>query len=186
MLQIILFIVLSVLFIWAILNKIGNHYAEDVPYIPLSKRQLRNIQEFIKFNHEDRVVDLGCGDGRVLRFFEKQGVKSVEGYEINLWAYAKAQLYNFFTRSKTKVFLKNFKQVDLSKYNVIFVYLLPNCLANLSEQLRAQLRPGTKIISYNFEIKDWTPSQVLPCPHLLDYPDRILVYEVGEDSEIKI
>ena len=81
--------------------------ARGVPFVSLSRKQLRMVNENIKLKPIDKVVDLGCGDGRVLRMFEKQGVKDLSGYEVNLWAYLLAKIKNKIFKSKTKIYFKN-------------------------------------------------------------------------------
>jgi len=152
----ILCFVLSILIlVYALSLIIGLIWAKGVPFVSLSKKQLRAIDKNIKLKPGDRVVDLGCGDARVLRMFEKQGVKDLTGYEINFWAYLSAKIKNKLLKSKSKVYFKNFKKADLSEYNVVFCYLLDYYLNSLKEKFDKELKPGTKIISYGFPIKNW-------------------------------
>lgn len=149
------FVLTIIVLIYLLSLIIGLIWARGVPFVSLSKKQLRAVDKNIKLKPGDRVVDLGCGDARVLRMFEKQGVKDLTGYEINFWAYLLAKIKNKLLKSKSKVYFKNFKKVDLSKYNVIFCYLLDNYLNSLKEKFDKELKPGTKIISHSFSIKNW-------------------------------
>ena len=166
----ILCFVLSILIlVYALSLIIGLIWAKGVPFVPLSKKQLRAVDKNIKLKPDDKVVDLGCGDARVLRMFEKQGVKDLTGYEINFWAYLLAKIKNKLLKSKSKVYFKNFKKVDLSKYNVIFCYLLDNYVNSLKEKFDKELKPGTRIISYSFSIKNW---------HKPEKIERMFVYRI--------
>ena len=136
-------------------------FARGVPFVPIKRKKLKKIVENADFSKEARIADLGSGDGRVLRFFEKAGYKNVFGYEINLWAYVICRIMNFFSRSKAKIYLRNFEKVDLGKYDVIFCYLLNTYLMRLKAKFEEELKPGTKIISYGFEIKGWEPANVI-------------------------
>ncbi|MBU1132005.1 hypothetical protein KKC32_01995 [Patescibacteria group bacterium] len=171
-------IVVLLLFIWSISNAIGLIRARGVPYVPLSRRQLQAIEKNIKLNSDDILIDLGCGDGRVLRMFERQGVKNLSGYEVNFWAYLKSKIINKFTRSKSKIYFKNFKTIDLSKFNIVFCYLLEGYLARMREQFEQQLSPGTKIISYGFEIKDWREPKIIYTDKENKKLGRIFIYEI--------
>lgn len=142
------------LFSWII----GLIRARGVPFVPLSKKQLKDIDKHIRLKSSDRVVDLGCGDARVLRMFEKQGVKNLSGYEVNFWAYLLAKMH---FKSKAKIYFKNFKKVDLSKYDVVFCYLLDYYLESLKDKFDKELKPGTKVISYAFQIKNWHKPEVI-------------------------
>lgn len=143
------------LFIWLILTR-------GVPFVPLSKKQLKTISVNIKLNPEDKVVDLGCGDGRVLRIFEKQGVQDLTGYEMNFWIYLLARIENKILKSKAKIYFKNFQRVNLSEYNIVFCYLSGYYMNSLlKEKFDRELMPGTKIISYVFSIKNWRKPEII-------------------------
>jgi len=163
------FVISILILVYALSLIIGLIWARGVPFVSLSKKQLRTVDKNIKLKPGDRVVDLGCGDARVLRMFEKQGVKDLTGYEINFWAYLLAKTKNKLLKSKSKVYFKNFKKVDLSEYNVIFCYLLDNYLNSLKEKFDKELKPGTKIISYSFSIKNW---------HKPEKIERMFVYRI--------
>ena len=166
---IVCFVLSILILVYAISLIIGLIWARGVPFVPLSKKQLRAVDKNIKLKPNDKVVDLGCGDARVLRMFEKQGVKDLTGYEINFWAYLLAKIKNKLLKSKSKVYFKNFKKVDLSKYNVIFCYLLDNYVNSLKEKFDKELKPGTRIISYSFSIKNW---------HKPEKIERMFVYRI--------
>lgn len=166
---IVCFVLSILILVYAISLIIGLIWARGVPFVSLSKKQLRAVDKNIKLKPNDKVVDLGCGDARVLRMFEKQGVKDLTGYEINFWAYLMAKIKNKLLKSKSKVYFKNFKKVDLSKYNVIFCYLLDNYLNSLKEKFDKELKSGTKIISYSFSIKNW---------HKPEKIERMFVYRI--------
>lgn len=166
---IVCFVLSILILVYAISLIIGLIWARGVPFVPLSKKQLKAVDKNIKLKPDDKVVDLGCGDARVLRMFEKQGVKDLTGYEINFWAYLLAKIKNKLLKSKSKVYFKNFKKVDLSKYNVIFCYLLDNYVNSLKEKFDKELKPGTRIISYSFSIKNW---------HKPEKIERMFVYRI--------
>jgi len=183
--MIILYIVLALAMLvclvcafWLIPSLIALIIARGVPFVPLGKKELNSINKFIKLTPTDRVVDLGSGDGRVLRLFERQGVDDLTGYEINLWPHIQAKIYNFFTKSKSKVYLRNFFNVDLAQFNIVFCYLLEGCLTRLTKKFDSELKPGTKIVSYAFEIKNWhTPTEIIYTSEKKDR-DRIFIYEI--------
>lgn len=155
------FVVIILLLLWSVSSLVGLIRSRGVPYIPLNKSKLEFLNQNIKFNVNDRIIDLGCGDGRVLRMFEKQGVRNLTGYEINYWAYLIAKIKNQLHKSKAKVYFKNFNKVDLSQYNVIFCYLLPYAITSMKEKFDRELTPGTRVVSYAFEAKDWRKPEVL-------------------------
>lgn len=173
-------IVTLALAIWSISTLIGLFRARGVPFVSLTAKQLRAINSYVKLKQDDRLVDLGCGDGRVLRLFEKQGLKTVHGYEVNFWACLLGWAKNLLLgNKKNKIFCKNFRKVDLKNYNVVFCYLLEHYLKSLRDKFDQELKPGTKIISYGFEIKDWhQPTEIIYTNKDNKKLGRIFIYKI--------
>lgn len=164
--------------IWALSTIIALIPAKGVPYVPLNKKQLSDLKKNLKFSSTDKIVDLGSGDGRVLRLFEEMGGKDLTGYELNFWAHLQAKLKNFFKKSRTKVYLKNFNQVDLSQYNIVFCYLLDSCLDSLRGKFDKELKSGTKIISYGFHMSDWHEPEIIYTNKENKNRGRIFIYTI--------
>lgn len=166
--EIVILFALIVFFVsWAI----GLIRTRGVPFIPLTKKELEAVSRCIKLEPDEKIVDLGCGDGRVLRMFEKHGAKDLTGYEVNFGAYLLAKIKNKFSKSKAKIYFKNFKKVNLSEYNIVFCYLMDYYVNSTSfkEKLDKELKPGTKIISFAFEIKNWHKPEII---------GRIFIYKI--------
>ena len=170
------FILLGAVLLYALSSIIGLIRARGVPFVPLSKKQLRTIDKHIKLRLDDKVVDLGCGDGRVLRMFEKQGVKDLVGYEVNFLAYLLAKIENKILTSNAKIYFKNFKKVNLSEYNVVFCYLMDYYVNSLKGKFDKELKPGTRVISYAFKIKNWHKPEIIYSDKRNKKSGRIFVY----------
>ena len=159
---VVLFVFTVVLSVWTILllfTVVALIRSRGVPYVPINKMVVEVIVKNIKLNKNDYVADLGCGDGKILRLFERQGLTSLDGYEYNLWAYLKACYFNWRKHLRVKIYFKNFNKINLRKYNVVYCYLLPHVMQRLKTKFDRELRPGTKVISACFEIKDWKQPQ---------------------------
>jgi len=164
---------------WAISGFIALIRTRGVPYVPLDKEQLLLVNEHVKLSPDEVVVDLGCGDGRVLRLFEQQGITDLTGCEVNYFAYVWGRIKNRWFKSQTTIYLKDFNTIDLSKYTIVFCYLLESYLKRMRDKFDAELRPGTKIISYGFEIKDWhQPSEVIKTNYKRPMFGRIFIYTI--------
>lgn len=158
---------------------IGLIWTRGVPFVvSLNKKRFNILIKYIKLNPEDKVVDLGCGDGRVLRMLEKQGVKNLTGYEINFCVYLLAKIKNKFFKSKAKVYFKNFEKVDLSEYNIVFCYLSTYYVNFLKEKFERELKPGTKIISYAFEVKNWHKPEIIYTNEKNKNLRRVFIYRI--------
>ncbi|OAQ21846.1 SAM-dependent methyltransferase [Thermosulfurimonas dismutans] len=142
-------------------------------FVSTSRRKIRAILEAVSMSPETRLVDLGCGDGRFLRAAWKRYQVRGVGYEINPWAYFLARAKNGLFRVPTEVRFRDFMKEDLSSYEVIFCYLFPDVLRELSPKLRQELRKGAIVISCNFPLPGWRPQKVI------QEGDPIYIYQVS-------
>lgn len=108
-----------------------------------------------KINKKDIVYDLGSGTGTALiiaaKEFEARGV----GIEIDPLRYFISTLLlrrNRVLDDKVQIIRKNFYDVNISKASVVFVYLVPRALERLRPKLMGELKPGTLLVSYKYEI----------------------------------
>jgi len=141
-------------------------------FVSTSKAKIRAILDEVPLSPEDKVVDLGCGDGRFLRAIWRRYRVCGVGYEINPWALVVAKTFNFLTRTPAKIYRQNFLEVDLSPYNVVFCYLFPDLLLDLAPKLKRELAPGSIVISCNFSLPGWAPIKVLKVV------DPIFIYQL--------
>jgi predicted RNA methylase len=109
----------------------------------------------------DVVYDLGCGDGRiVVTAAKKYGVKGV-GFDINperiresLANVQSNHVEHLVTIKEADIFT-----LDLSEASVVTLYLLPALNVRLMPQLE-KLKPGSRIVSHDFDMKGAKPVQV--------------------------
>jgi len=108
------------------------------------------------------VYDLGCGDGRIpVRAAMKYGVKAF-GWDINpdrvkesLENVERNNVKKLVTIAEGDIF-----ELDLSKADVITLYLLPNLNVKLIPQLE-KLKPGCRIVSNDFDMAGVRPKRVV-------------------------
>jgi len=129
----------------------------DSPWAPwwrTSKKVARAQCKLAKVKKGDTIYDLGSGDGTALMIASKEfGAKGV-GIEIDPFRYwiSKILLKTNGVSDKIKVLRKNFFSQNLKNADVIFVYLVPKALERLLPKFKQELKKGTRIISYRYEI----------------------------------
>jgi len=129
-------------------------------YVSTSRAKITAFINAIPMKADQTLIDLGCGDGRVLREAQKRyGVRTI-GFEINPIAYLKARLYSFGS-NKIKIRRENFWEADLSGADVVFCYLYPDVMKKLAAKLTAGLKKGATVVSSNFALPGFIPSRVL-------------------------
>ena len=145
-------------------------------YVSTSRAKIAAFIDAVPMKADQMLVDLGCGDGRVLREAHKRyGVRTV-GYEINPLAYLKARLLSIGF-NKIKIKRQNFWKADLSQADVVFCYLYPDVMKRLAAKLVAGLKPGAIIVSSNFSLPGFVPSRILRLERNL-HRDPMYVYHL--------
>lgn len=138
-------------------------YTPYIPYIPSPNSVVKKMLEIAKVGENDVVYDLGAGDGRVIIMAIKEfNAKKAVGIEINdervqkiIENIKKARLHN-----RAFVIRGNFFEIDISEATVITLFLLTDVNEILKPKLEKELKPGTRIISHEFEIPGWKAEQV--------------------------
>jgi len=134
----------------------------DVIYVPTPQEVVDKMLELAEVKKDDLVYDLGCGDGRiVVTAAKKYGCRGV-GYDINpkrikesLENVEKNNVGNLVRIEQEDIFT-----LDLSEANVITLYLLPSLNVKLIPQLE-KLKPGSRIVSHDFDMRGVTPDKVV-------------------------
>jgi hypothetical protein len=111
----------------------------------------------------DVVYDLGSGDGRIVIVgAQKYGARGV-GIELEpgLIAISRQVAVEGAVADRVRFIEGDLFTVDISDATVVTLWLSASVNARLEPRLRHELRPGTRIVSRQFPIGDWTPDQVM-------------------------
>jgi|GEM_PF-1351758 len=137
--------------------------SKKAPYVGSFARQLIVMQNQLKLKPGGRLVDLGCGDGKAMRFFLKNfALGQIDGYEINMFAIWLAKLINVFVKPKhLKIYRKDFSVAKLENYDYVYVYLLPAQLARIEDWLFEKISPDAVIIANSFQFAKHKPYEIL-------------------------
>jgi precorrin-6B methylase 2/LEA14-like dessication related protein len=138
------------------------YHSLDVPFVFTPQDVVDKMLMVAKVKKDDLVYDLGCGDGRIpVTAAKKYGCKAV-GYDLDpervkesLENVKKNELEHLVTIEQKDIFT-----LDLSEADVITLYLLPALNVKLIPQLE-KLKPGSRILSHNFDMKGVKPDKVV-------------------------
>ncbi len=147
-------------------------------YTSTARVKIRTALEAVSMKPGELLVDIGCGDGRVLRAARKRYGVTCLGFEINPVAYAKAKLLTAGRRG-VEVRCRNFWKADLTKANIVSCYLFPDVMRRLGLKLGKELAEGARVISFNFPIPGWKHQVVLRAVSKLNN-DPIYIYRIPE------
>ena len=132
----------------------------DVVFVPTPQEVVDKMLELAEVKKTDLVYDLGCGDGRIVVTAAKKYGCHAEGYDVDperikdsLENVKKNNVEKLVTIKQQDIF-----KLDLSKANVITLYLLPSLNVKLIPQLE-KLKPGSRIVSHEFNMEGVTPEK---------------------------
>lgn len=109
------------------------------PYLPTRKEWAKDSLEFAELDKNDFVVDLGSGDGKILRLLAKKGIRSV-GYEINPFLVLLTKL-SLINNKLAKVELGNYWKINLPKETtVVYVFTIERDAFKLEKYLQKQVK----------------------------------------------
>jgi SAM-dependent methyltransferase len=134
----------------------------DVVYVPTPHDVVEKMLELAAVKKTDVLLDLGCGDGRiVVAAAKKYGCKAT-GYDIDPVRVAESQenIKKGKVEKLATVLEEDIFTLDLSKANVITLYLLPTLNVKLIPQLE-KLKPGSRIVSHDFDMRGVKPDKVV-------------------------
>jgi SAM-dependent methyltransferase len=137
----------------------------DVPYVATDERVVKAALELAGVTKDDVVMDLGCGDGRIVIAAAQRGARGI-GIDLDpqriLEANANARAAG--VESLVRFVEGDIFDADISGATVVFLYLLPEINLELRPKLLRELKPGTRVVSHNFDMGDWEPDRTVRVP----------------------
>jgi SAM-dependent methyltransferase len=132
----------------------------DVFFVPTPPAVVTAMLDLARVTDKDVVYDLGCGDGRIpIAAAQKYGARGV-GIDIDPKRIEEANENAKAAGVTDKVSFVNADlfESDISKATVVTLYLLPSLNEKLMPKLRADLKPGTRVVSHSFNMgATWPP-----------------------------
>ncbi len=127
------------------------------PYVPTKQKEVEIILAEAGLKKGGKFVELGCGDGRVVRTAVKKYRLKGLGFDINpilTWvARFKARWQHLDSRVVFQT--KNIFAVDLTHADYVYLFLMPELIAKLAKKLEKELKKNTLVISHGFKIIGW-------------------------------
>ncbi|MDY6944475.1 MAG: class I SAM-dependent methyltransferase [Pseudomonadota bacterium] len=134
----------------------------DVWYVPTPHEVVDRMLDVAKVRPTDVVYDLGCGDGRmVIHAAKKFGTRGV-GVDLDPARIKEARANAKAAGVDELVSFRvgDMFETDIREANVVLLYLLPELNRRLKPKLFAQLRPGARVVSHDFDMgKEWPPDR---------------------------
>lgn len=141
----------------------------DVPFVVTPDNVTREMLRLAGVKAGDYVIDLGSGDGRIVIVAARQFGARGLGVEIvpELVARSRDNARRAGVADRVEFRVQDLFATDLSPATVITMYLLPEVNLQLRPRLLA-LKPGTRIVSHDWDMGDWKPDRVIT----VEAPDK--------------
>jgi tRNA G37 N-methylase Trm5 len=156
--------ILALLFVLPVFaQKEAGGRMPDVIYVPTPQEVVDRMLEVADVKKGDVLFDLGSGDGRIpVTAAKKFGIRAV-GIDIDPDRIKEA---NANAQKNGVEHLVKFRNEDLFRANfreatVVTLYLLPDLNVKLRPKLWRELKPGTRIVSHQFDMGDWKPEKTI-------------------------
>jgi hypothetical protein len=133
----------------------------DVPYVPTPQEVVNRMLDLGKVRAGEYHMDLGSGDGRIaVTAAQKYGARAY-GVDLNPVRVKEAQenAKKAGVSDRATFEVKNLFDTDISKADILTMYLLPRVNIDLRPRVLKEMWPGTRIVSHAFDMGDWEPDQ---------------------------
>lgn len=131
----------------------------EAPWVPTRKKDYERIVKMVKLQPGMLFYDLGSGAGEMLFYLSRKYNINCVGIEISPILYLYSKIKSLFYK-KVKIMYGNFYKYDLSKADVVYVFLMPKSFNKLREKMSKELKEDSKIIISCWPLQNSNPLQI--------------------------
>ncbi|PIR55031.1 hypothetical protein COU74_04845 [Candidatus Peregrinibacteria bacterium CG10_big_fil_rev_8_21_14_0_10_36_19] len=145
------------------------------PFVPTPFPAVHKVLKAAKIKKNNKLYDIGAGDGRFIHFASKDYQANAEGFEMDPFVFFLAKMRQKIFGWQGKMTYGNFTKKSLKDADILICYMMPETLAKFQKKFDKELKKGTKIVSYAFHIGNWKPKKIIPKEGKIS---QIFIYEV--------
>lgn len=126
------------------------------PYLPTRRKQIEAALDLLALKQGETMLELGCGDGRVVRAAAARGWRVV-GIELNPLLVLVARLNTWRYRKQVRIIWGDYFRVAWPLAQGIFTFMLPRQMAQLDVHIQAHVTQPVRLASFAFAIPGKKP-----------------------------
>jgi SAM-dependent methyltransferase len=152
----------------------------DVFYMPTPQGVVDVMLKLAEVTSRDVVYDLGSGDGRIpITAAKVYGARGV-GIDIDpaLIQEATANARAAGVAGRVTFLKQDLFTADISEATVVTLFLKPSLNTKLLPKLNRELKPGTRVVSHRWEMKDALGREFQPVHKLLVEGSNVYVWTI--------
>jgi hypothetical protein len=133
----------------------------DVHFVPTPQKVVDRMLALARPKPGEFLIDLGSGDGRIpITAAKRYGINAL-GIDIDPVRIAEANRNAKKAGVTDKVTFRqeNLFETDISKADIVTLYLLERLNMKLRPRLFSELRAGARVVSHDFSMGDWKPDR---------------------------
>lgn len=152
----------------------------DTPYVQTPANVVKAMLDTAKVGPKDFVIDLGSGDGRmVITAAKEYGARGFGvDHDVRLVRLANENAAKAGVADRAVFYARDLYKTDVHRASVMSIYLLPEVNLMVRPKLFRELRPGTRVVSHDYDMGEWKPD----AQFTLDAPGK----PVGRDPVSKV
>jgi predicted RNA methylase len=132
------------------------------PFVPSPPEVVRAMLQLSELKPGETLYDLGCGDGRIVVMAVEEFSAKAVGVELDSGRFNNCvkKLQEEHIEDKASIIHEDVLKVDLSKADVVTLYLLTSANEKLKPNLERDLRKGARVVSHDFEMPGWHAERI--------------------------
>ena len=136
--------------------------ALEAPFITTPEHIVKIMLDLAGVGAADNVYDLGCGDGRIVIAAGLRGARGLGvDLDYDLIANAKVAARQAGVADRVRFERGDLFAIDYREATVVMLYLSERLNLQLWPKLKAQLKPGSRIVSHRFKMGDIKPERTI-------------------------
>lgn len=137
-------------------------FLTQVPYYPSGQGACDIVAELLNDDQHLKILEIGSGLGGFSIQLAKIHPKcTYMGIEIAPLPFFISMIRSKYQGSKVSFKLGNYEKIDFADFDLVFAYLSPAAMPKLFEQCKAQMKPGSTLVSHEFDVPGVKPSDTL-------------------------
>ena len=132
------------------------------PYYPTPETIVDRMLEAGQLKAGEKMYDLGSGDGRIVILAAQKFHADAVGVELDkdLCKLSEERIHKLHLEKNAHIVNGDLLKQNYSSADLVTVYLLPGFIDKVQPLLDQQLKKGARVVSHDFEFKNWTPDKV--------------------------
>ncbi|MEO0494674.1 MAG: class I SAM-dependent methyltransferase [Actinomycetota bacterium] len=143
-----------------------RHAGSLGPFLTTPDSLLDPLLDLVALDADDRIVDLGCGDGRLPVAAARRGAVAVGvEYDVDLVDRAERRVVEAGLADTVTIVRGDARTVPLDDYDVVFAFLPVDVMADLLPAVLGRMRPGARLVLHE---QHRLPPTMRPAPDRSD------------------